>query len=231
MRNHEILRCSRGVTLIGLALISGLMPSVFAQDESQEGTLGDLARKTRAEKTTEGHVSARKVLNEENATHSHLIAHTSEYHATIPPAKLTVWIPDSSRPAEHGSEVPLGKSTIYIPFGETVWNSDFNVAGQKYLSMLLTRSRFSGAALQLDGVEDTTVSEQRAVLVHFNFNFKGIPHKGSALFVSAPEQVMAVGCMYRKVDWEQAEPICEAVINSAEAKIPEQYRSFKEPYR
>lgn len=217
------------LSLAALCVAGLLLGTGWAQTEPQV-SLGDLAKKTRAEKAAKEHVVARKVLNEENAPTANWEKHTTSYWGTIPPANLTVLVPVSSRGADHGLEVPLEHSGVYMPFGETIWSTSFNVAAQEYLGMLLTRSRFSGAALKLDGVEDTSVGGQRAVLVHFNFGFRGIPHEGMALFVSAPEQVLSLGCMYRNVDWEKAAPICEQMINSAEVEIPAEYRPFKKPH-
>lgn len=217
--------------LMAMLVTVGLCGGVWAQSESANTSLGDLAKKTRAEKNANGHVVARRVLNDENAPSANVLKHTTSYWATIPPAKLTVSIPNSSRPAEHGVDVPLEQSGVYIPFGETIWSEDFDQAAQEYLDMLLTRSRFRGAALKLGEVEDTTVGGQRALLVHFNFAFRGIPHDGLALFVSAPLQIMSLGCMYRNVDWEKATPICEQVMNSAEVEIPADYKPFKKPFQ
>jgi hypothetical protein len=211
-----------------LCVAALLFATAGAQTDSPQVPLGDLARKTRAESGSKNH--ARRVLNDDNAPRAHWIKRTSDYWATIPPAILTISIPESSHGADFGVEVPIGKSSVYIPFGETVWSTSFDTAAQEYLSMLLNRSRFRGAALTLDGVEDTTVSGQEAKLVHFNFDFKGIHHAGVALFVSAPAQVVGVGCMYRSADWEQADPICEEVINSAEVKVPTEYKLFKKPF-
>ena len=207
-----------------------LLATAWAQSDSSQASLADLARKTRADKASKDHVAARKVLDEETVPRATWQKQSRDYWATIPPATLTISTPTPIRAAEHGIEIPLKESSIYVPFGETVWSTSFNTAAQEYLSMLLGRSRFRGSALTMDGVEDTTVGGQRAALVHFNFVYKGIQHAGVALFVSAPEQVMSVGCIYRKVDWEQAEPTCEDVINSAEAQVPTEYKPFKKPY-
>jgi len=211
--------------IAGLLLVTG-----WAQTDPPPVSLGDLAKKARAEKISRDHVSARYVLNDENARSAKWEKHSTHFYATIPPAKLTISVPIPNRAADFGVEVPIGNSTVYIPFGETVWSASFNTAAQEYLGMLLNRSRFRGAALKIDGVEDTTISFRRALLVHFNFDFKGIHHAGVALFVSAPEQVVSVGCMYRSVDWELADPICEEVINSAEVEVPTEYKSFKKPF-
>jgi len=203
---------------------------LWAQSEPEQGGLGDVAKKARAEKNSKDHVTARKVLNDENAPSSSWEKRTTSYWATIPPAKLTVLVPIEHRPADHGIEVPVGDSGVYIPFGETIWSESFNEAATEYLGMLLTRSRFRGASLKLDGVEDTNVGGQRALLVHFNFGFRGVPHQGVALFVSAPRQVLSLGCMYRNVDWEKASTICEQVVNSAEVEIPTDFKPFNKPY-
>jgi hypothetical protein len=212
--------------IAGLFLATG-----WAQTDSSQGSLGDLAKKTRAEKASKQHIAARRVLNEENARSANTQKHTTDYWATIPPASLSVMIPTPNHGVYCGVQVPLEHgSGVHILFGETIWSTSFNAAANEYLTMLLTRSCFSGAALKLGGVEDTSVGSQSAVLVHFNFGFRGVPHAGMALFVSAPEQVLSLGCIYRNVDWEKAEPICEQVINSAEAEIPTEYKPFKKPY-
>jgi hypothetical protein len=207
-----------------------LLAAAWAQSESEGPSLADLAKKTRAAKASKEHVVARRELNEENAPSAKSEKHTTSYWATIPAAELTVLVPIPNRGRYCGLEVPLKHSEVHLLFGETVWSTSFNTAAQEYLGMLLTRSCFSGAALKLDGVEDTSVGSQRALLVHFNFDFKGIHHAGIALFVSAPEQVLSMGCMYRNADWEQAEPICEDVIRSAEVNVPVEYRLFKKPH-
>jgi len=128
-----------------------------AQTESPQVSLADLARKTRADKTSKQHQTARRVLNEENAFQCAL----DETHDLVlgndPAAQLTVLIPITSRGADFGVEVPLEHSGVYIPFGETIWDSSFDGAAQQYLGMLVTRSRFRGAAMKLAEVEDTSV--------------------------------------------------------------------------
>ncbi len=226
MRTRKLQR----FLLVGFC-IAGHLATGWAQADAPQVSLGDLVKKTRAEKASKEHSVARRVLNDENAPSANWVKHTTSYWATIPAAELTVLVPIVNRPADHGIEVPLEHSGVYIPFGETIWSTSFDEAAQEYLGMLLTRSRFRGAALKLDGVEDTSVGGQRALLVHFNFAFHGIPHEGMALFVSVPEQILSLGCMYRNVDWEKASPICEQVINSADVKIPTEYKPFKKPYR
>jgi hypothetical protein len=221
MKDRQILR----PTMIGLrnALVllpALLMATAWSQSESQGTSLGDLARKTRAQKTSKDHVAAKKVLDEENAQSAKWQKRSASFLVTVPPAQLTISIPVPNKTVDFGAEVPIGNSNIYIPFGETSWSPSFDTAAQEFLSMLLNRSHFRCSALKVGAVEDTTIDRQRAALLHFSFVSHDIPHDGVALFVSAPEQVLSVGCMYRTVDWERAQPICEDVINSAEVQIP-----------
>lgn len=203
----------------------------MAQSPSEETSLADLAKKTRAMKASKDHVSARKVLNNENAPSANCVKRTTGFWATIPPAKLTVVVPVVNHTGYGSIEIPLEHNSVFIRFGEPIWSTSFADATQQYLGMLLT-NYFRGAVLKLGAVENTSVGSQRAMLVHFSFDFRGIGilHKGMALLVSAPEQVLSVGCMYRSTDWEQAEPICEEAINSAEVEIPTEYKSVNKPY-
>src|SRR5215470_2698714 len=154
--------------LVVATLLTCACGIVCGQDDADQSSLGELAKKQRVEKNSKNHATARRVLNDENAPSANTEKHTSEYWATIPPAKLTVSIPVAHRPADHGVEIPLENSSVYIPFGETIWSESFDEAASEYLGMLLTRSRFRGATLKLDEVEDTSLGDQRAILVHFN---------------------------------------------------------------
>jgi hypothetical protein len=212
--------------IAGLLLATG-----WTQTEAPLDSLGELAKQTRAERATKDHISARKVLNEENEPQAHRTRISSDFWATIPPSTLTVYVPKPDRPPGPGMEDLIGSGRLSVRIGNTDWNTSFRAPVQQHLTVFLNQSWFRGASLKLGGVEDTTISGQPALLTHFNFDFKGIRHTGVALFVSAPEQVLSVGCMYRSVDLEKAGPICEDVINSAEAKVPTEYRRFKKPYQ
>lgn len=218
-------------SLLAIVIVLGSV-SVFmeSQVDAQEDSVAAAARQTRTEKTAKGHVSAKKILDDDNSPKANMVRRVQEFWATIPPSKLIVLVPVSSRPAPHGLEVPLDKSTVYVPFGETTWTPDFNQAAQQYFDMILTRSSFNGATFKLGAREETTVGDEPAILVHFSFAFHGVGHDGVAIFVGAPEQVLSFGCIYRTVDWEKAQPICDEMINSAEVSAPTDYKLFKKPF-
>ena len=203
-----------------LLLLCLAIAQTWAQTDSQNPPLGDVAKKTRNARASKDHVTAKRVLDEETVPHANWHKHTASFLVTIPATKLTVAIPVPNRSAEFGYEVPIGESVIYIPFGETSWTNSFNSAAQDFFTMLLSRGRFRGMSLKLGDTEDTTIDDRRAILVHFTFVFRSIPHDGIALFIGVPEQVTSMGCMYRSVDWEKAKPMCEDVIRSSEVEIP-----------
>lgn len=211
-------------------LLSCLLSPMQGQSDVSQDSVAEAAKKTRAERSAAGHVSAKKVLNDDNAPKANMVKRVEEYWTTSPPSKLIVLLPMSRRPADFGVEVPLESSGVYVPFGETSWTPDLNAAAQQFFEMILTRSRFSGVSLKLTSREETTISHQPAILVHFSFMFRGIAHHGIAMFIAVPEQVMSFGCIYRNVDWEKAEPICEDIVNSVEAEVPTDYKVFKKPF-
>ena len=213
-----------------VVLLCTLPSAIHGQSDASQDSVAEAARKTRAQKSAKGHVSAKKILDDDNSPKANMVRRVQEFWATIPPSKLIVLVPTSSRPAEHGLEVPLDKSAVYVPFGETSWTPDFNEAAQQYFDMILTRSRFNGAPLKLGRREETTVSDEPAILVHFSFPFRGIGHDGMAMFISAPEQILSFGCIYRTIDWEKAQPICEEIVNSADVSVPTDYKIFKKPF-
>ena len=209
--------------------ICSLTSAIQGESDPPSDSVAEAARKTRAQKSAEGHVAAKKILNDDNSPKANIVRRVQEFWATIPPSKLIVLVPTSSRPAEHGLDVPLEKSTVYVPFGETFWTPDLNDAAQQYFDMILTRSRFNGAPLKLGRREDTTVGDEPAILVHFSFPLRGIGYDGVAMFINAPEQILSFGCIYRTVDWEKAQPICDEIVNSANVSVPTDYKLFKNP--
>jgi hypothetical protein len=213
-----------------VVLLCTLPSAIQGQTEASQDSVAEAARKTQAQKSAEGHVSAKQTLDDDNSPKANMVRSVHEFWATIPPSKLIVLVPTSSRPAEHGLEIALDKSSVYVPFGETTWTPDLNEAAQQYFDMLLTRSRFNGAPLKLGRREETTVGDQPAILVHFSFPSRAVGYDGMAMFISVPEQILSFGCIYRTIDWEKAQPICEEIVNSAEVSFPTDYKSFKKPF-
>jgi|GEM_PF-6501276 hypothetical protein len=201
-------------------------PGIWGQQEP-DNSVATAAKKARDDKSSPGHISARKVFNEETSTKPNWSKRSNNYWATIPPATLSISAPNPVLRTQGDSPDPYG---AYILFGETIWSDSFNQAASEYLTMLLTRSRYRGAVLTIGSIEESSINGQRSLLVHFKFDFRGIPHQGIALFVSAPEQIMSLGCMYRDIDWEKASPTCEEVLNSADVQIPSEYKPFKKPH-
>jgi hypothetical protein len=217
--------------LVAVSLVLCASPrAIWSQNDEPQDSVAAAARRTRAERSATGHVSAKKVLDEGNTPRSSLVPRSQEYYATIPNSKLTLFLPTSNRAAEHGVEIPLEKSNVYVPFAETTWTPDLNYAAHQFFEMILTRSRFNGVTLKMGLTEESTVSGQSAVLVHFSFMFRGVGHDGLAMFITVPEQVVGFGCVYRTVDWEKAQPICEQIVNLAEVSVPSEYRVFKKPF-
>lgn len=208
------------------ALILLLGPTCAWAQEQPHDSVAAAAKKARDEKSSAGHVTARRILTDETYTKPNWSRRSHDYWATIPAATLSISAPNPSANISGDSPDPYG---AYILFGETIWSESFNQAASEYLTMLLTRSRYRGATLAIGGVEESSIGGQRSLLVHFKFDFRGIPHQGMALFVSAPEQIMSLGCMYRNIDWEQASRVCEEVMNSADVQIPSEYKQFKKP--
>jgi len=174
--------------LVAFCVVGVFLRAGRAQTDPPQVSLADLAKKTRAEKASKEHSTARRVMNDDNApqreldqTYDFLLGNDSgcATHGADP---------DRQPPGGFGVEVPLEHSGVYIPFGRDDLELEFRRRGPGISGMLLTRSRFRGAAMKLAAVEDTSVGSQRALLVHFNFVFHGIPHDGMALFVSAPQQ-------------------------------------------
>lgn len=205
--------------------------SAWSQNDS-DVPLAELARKTQAEKKSKDHVTARKILNEENVAKPGWRKWSDGFNATYPPASLTITVPREWPVSSRDNiQSAVEKSGVYIGFGNTDWSGTPLEDVRQNLQNLFASSIFYGSSVKLRQMEDTSVDGQGALLVHFEFMFRSVPHSGLALFVSAPQQVMSVGCMYRDLDRDKASLICEQVMSSAEAKVPTEYRVIKSQFR
>ncbi len=86
----RIINLQSAVVLVLLVIVTLLCT---AQDQSDQSSLGDLARKVRAEKNSKDHVAATKVLDDENRPKGDWRKLTNSYWATIPPSTLSVLVP------------------------------------------------------------------------------------------------------------------------------------------
>jgi hypothetical protein len=221
--------------LLALLLATIAAQMILAQaDPQQTQSLGDVARKARAQKAAPVHPKARKVVDEENQVPPGVRSYGSTFCYTVPCAHLDAYLP-----VETSSLYPTGFLQIPIPssdgavlvrFGRGTFTGEadasdaLTTAESNYLSGELVQMFGSVGDLIFD--EETNVGNQPARFTRFTLMNHGIPHEGMAELVTAPDQVMSLGCFYRKVDSEKGSEICQKILDSAKATIPVDYKVF-----
>ncbi len=220
-----------------LALLVATIPAqaIFAQsDPQQTQSLGDVARKARAQKASPVHPKARKVVDEETQVPPGGRSYGSTFCYTVPCAHLDAYLPveTSSLYPTGFLQVPIPSSdgAVLVRFGRGTFTGEgdatdaLTTAESNYLSGELAQVFGSAGELIFD--EETSVGDQPSRLARFTLMNHGIPHEGMAMLVTAPDQVMSLGCFYRKVDSEKGSEICQKILDSAKATIPVDYKVF-----
>jgi len=222
--------------LVALLIASFATQMTFAQGSAEQTQpLGDVARKARAQKSSSMHPKARKVVDEETQAPPGTKSYGSTFCYTVPCAHLDAYFPQ-----ETTSLYPTGFLQIPIPSsdgaalvrfgrgaftGESDASDALTTAESNYLSGL-TRPEIFGSVGELIFDEETSVGDQPARFLRLTLMNHGIPHEGMALLVTAPDQVMDLGCFYRKADSEKGSEICQKILDSAKPTIPVDYKVF-----
>jgi hypothetical protein len=211
------IHLTRALRMVVMACVS--LSPIFGQNDDVQDSVAATARKTREEKSASGHVSAKKVLNDENAPKANLVRKSQVYWEANPPATLSIFVPKSTQLSTEGYEIPLEKSSVYVPLAYTTWTGDLNSAAERFLRIVLTRGAFSEGPVKITSKEQTTISGHSARLIHVSFTHHGVGQDGTVIFINVPELIVGFGCIYRSVDWAVAQPICDEIINSAEVFV------------
>lgn len=201
-------------------------------DSTQEPSLGDLGREVRKERASPDHVGARKVLDEETADGSRTQPAGTYSCYIVPCVDLNYRVPAGTKSGRPGNflRIPLDKNFILVTNGRAHYSpgseddqDSFDLAEETLMSDLADSWYLGGCGI-IKLEEITSFSGQPARLVRFTASVRGIDHLGVAVFVRVPEQIMNMACIYRKVDFDKAEGICQQIIDTIEMKIPSQYK-------
>ena len=210
------------ITILIAGLLLSFSASLVAQEASdQQQSLGDLARKSKQEKQSKEHKAAKKILDDDNPPpHSGRYSNYS-YCRTVPCAELWFKIPEQMNSGYVGK--------VQLVPGPKLTGEDLESAEETFMSRSLVAPWRLGAVPEITSEEDTRVGGQPAVLVRFTFTKDHVPNVGLALLVQAPEQVMSMACVFKKADFDEGSQQCQDIVDSADVKLPKEYKVFNPP--
>lgn len=209
--------------------------------------MGDVARKTRQEHSTAGHVAAKQALNEEDdgpdpsgVWRVRLCTRAPCYELSIALPKHPKWTraPDQPRPvliplagheqdADHDIRIYAGEALgpIFNPVDSA--RSDF-------LRGWFARPEYFGQPARSLRDEYVQVDGSWAAFTHFTVLGGAVKYRGLSVVVKSPNGGYGFACVFRDEDANAAESICEAIVKSARSQAlepakPRIYPTYQDP--
>jgi len=231
------------------ALLAGLLTlgvALSAQD-SPGPSLGDLARKTRAERSAPGHVAGKQLVNEEEDGPDTTGVWRIQLCSHIPCHELSVTLPRSpawQRAAEEPRPVliPLSgaaedsKAEIRLYGAESLGPLYSSVDGAKrvFLQGWFSRPEYFGQGARILLDEHVQVDNDQGLISHFSVQSGATKYRGLGIVVGIGSGNYGVACVYREQDSEEAGSICDAIIKSAHSELLEpgarpRYPTYRKP--
>jgi hypothetical protein len=196
------------------------------QDSSGK-SLGEVARKTRQERSAPGHVPARKVAAEDfdgpdasGVWRMRLCTITPCYELSIALPKTPKW----SRAAQEPRPVLIPVSgheedssrVIRVYAGESsdpkYFLDDFK---RMFLQAWFARPEYFGQSAQLLRDEHVPIDWSTGTITHFTITTAVLKYRGSSVVAGSNQGNFGFACVFREEDSAVGSSICDAVVKSA----------------
>ena len=229
---------------LGLALSASL--AAWGQ-ESAGQSLGDVARKTRKEHSSAGHVPAQQVTNEEEdgpdaggVWRVHLCPQTPCYQLSVTLPRNPKW----SRPAAEPRPVfipllgheddPSRAIRVYAAESLPV-TYGYQKAERAFLQGVFARPEYFGQAARILLDEHLMLDGRAATTTHFSVIGAGIRYRGLSVVATTNYGDLGFACVFREEDASTAASICDAIVQSAKSETlqpakPQYYPTYYPPY-
>jgi hypothetical protein len=246
----KIRSATTRVAFTVLALVAGTSSLALGQDSSAP-SLADVARKTRQENSTPGHVAGKQLMNDEDdgpdttgVWRVRLCTNNPCYELSVTLPKDAKWtrakdqprpvlIPLPGQKADASRDIRLYAAVM--PFGSQP--SAFNpLDGSKrlFLQSWFSRPEYFGHAARISLDERMTIDMSPAVISHFSVDDAQNKYLGLGLIAASPNGNYGFACVYREEDANAAASVCDAIIHSAHSQSlapaqPQGYRPYQGP--
>jgi len=203
----------------------------WTQDSSAQPPLGDVARKSRQERSEKDHVVAKKVMDAEWSPKAtpHAFACKVQFCSSL---TITLPAPVAWNNAGYipvplpGHEDDKSRS-IRIYEGDSLPASDAGWVKRLFLHNRL--SYFFGQPPRFLFDERTRINGWPARITHFTVASRVMKFRGLGLVAAAPDGGFGFACVFREEDSGDATNICESILNSARIEVAEKYRTYVPP--
>jgi hypothetical protein len=231
------LQTFRGRIAAIVMLFSLLGASAWAQDSSGQAPLGDVARKSRKERSAHDHVAAKKVLNEEGQGQAGLTAHAckqqpcSSLSITLPASMVghVLWTSAGYVPIPLRGHEDDKSHSIRVYRADQLEAYDVEGAKRQFLQDWFSRPYFFGRAAKFIFDEHTRIDGWPVKVTHFTIANRLLKFQGLAVVAAVPTGTFAFACVFREEDSGDATSVCEGIINSAKIEVAEQFRPYVPP--
>jgi hypothetical protein len=233
-----------GVLVAGLLML-GCMASP-AQDSSAP-SLGDLARKTRAERSAPGHVAGKQLVNQEEdgpdttgVWRIQLCSRTPCHELSVTLPKNPAWkrAADEPRPVliplPGATQDPKAEIRLYNAESLGPLYSPLDGAKRVFLQGWFSRPEYFGQGARTLLDEHVQVDNDQGLVSHFSVMSGATKYRGLSIVVGIGTGNYGFACVYRERDADEAGSICDAIINSAHSEVLEpgtrpKYPSYRKP--
>jgi hypothetical protein len=217
--------------LAGALLLAGLSATAWAQDTQQSTPLGDVARKSRKERSAKDHVPAKRVLNKEYSWEQTWTSRACKQQLC---SSLAVTLPTERKWDGRETLIPLrahpDDKTHSVHFYELGLSPAYDLETGKRLFLQRFRAPyFSDRPAKFEFEERTHISGWHATMPHFTVENRLYKFRGMAIIAVVPTGIIGLVCLYRDDDFSEGSSICDDIATSAKIEVPEQFRPHADP--
>jgi len=223
----------RGCTGAGLLVLLASLFSV-GQDAGQSPALGDVARSTRQEHASAGHVPARQVTNEEeDGPHAggvwrlQLCPLTPCYQIAVTLPRSPKWIRPQGEPRPVliplvGHEDDLSHAIRVYAAGSVPPVYFLDRAQRTFLQGWFALPEYFGQGARIVRSEHLVIDGRASLIAHFTITSGTLQYRGLSVLSTTGAGIFGFACVFRDEDAKTAASICDAIVNSARTQTSQQ---------
>lgn len=245
----QTTRTTRAFTILAIAVLAACC-SLCGQSSSGQSSsgqsLGDVARKTRKEHASSGHIPASRLATEDEdgpdsggVWRVRLCQQSPCYELSVSLPKSPKWSRGTAEPRPVliplvGHEEDPGR-VIRVYAAESIpQNYNINAAERIFLQGWFARPEYFGQAAKILLDEHPIIDGRGAVIAHFTVNGPMQRYRGLSVVALTSYGSFGFACVFREEDAVTAASTCDAIVNSATAQTldaarPHYYPGYQPP--
>ncbi len=241
-------RTTRTFMVLATAVLTlSFLPGQASSGQTSSSlSLGDVARKTRKEHASAGHIPASRVATEDGdgpdaggVWRVRLCTQSPCYELSVSLPKNPKWSRGTAEPRPvliplAGHEEDSSRAIRVYAAESLPQNSNVNVAERIFLQGWFARPEYFGQAAKIVLDEHLNVDGHATIIAHFAVNGPAQRYRGLSVVSLDGYGSLGFACVFREEDAEAATSTCDAIINSAKAQSltparPVNYPGYQPP--